>query len=232
VTTAGRYVYTAACALGVVLVVLGFTMKPHHCWVHDLGGLLNVAAIAVSIIFMRRDLSVILPRLQCMCESAGVSFSADDVGVRWRYPLALVTLWLSVCFQIGGLVFKIGRTTPIHFVSDGITFVSIASLFLFFAALWRMRRALRELKSVVGGEGLAASPPKAAKFMLLLVPRRHREHLIGDLEEEYIAIVLPEYGPRKAKLWYWWQVIFSVGPLLWAQVKRGVAIAWLWKRVR
>jgi len=63
-------------------------------------------------------------------------------------------------------------------------------------------------------------PPSAAKFMLLLVPRRDREHLVGDLEEEYRTIVLPEYGARAAKFWYWCQVLSSIAPLLWSQSKR------------
>jgi hypothetical protein len=70
-------------------------------------------------------------------------------------------------------------------------------------------------------------PPTSAKFLLLLIPRRNREHLIGDLEEEYAAVVLPEYGFRKARLWYWFQVLATLGPILWNEAKRiaGVILA-------
>jgi len=88
------------------------------------------------------------------------------------------------------------------------------------------------LGSVLYFGKLVVSPPKAAKFILLLVPKRHREHLIGDLEEEYTTIVLPEYGTTQARLWYWWQVAISVAPLVWTHIMRAEAIAWLWKRVR
>src|SRR5437763_1135374 len=37
-----------------------------------------------------------------------------------------------------------------------------------------------------------ASPPRPARFALLLIPKRNREHLIGDLDEEYRTVVLPE----------------------------------------
>lgn len=52
-------------------------------------------------------------------------------------------------------------------------------------------------------------PPTLAKYILLLVPKKNREHLIGDLEEEFWTI-LAQYGVRKARFWYWWQTIFSI----------------------
>jgi hypothetical protein len=78
---------------------------------------------------------------------------------------------------------------------------------------------------------VATSPPAVAKFILLLIPERHREPLIGDLEEQYITTLLPEYGAKKARIWYWWQVVTSIGPLLWAPIERAIAIAFLWKRL-
>lgn len=63
-------------------------------------------------------------------------------------------------------------------------------------------------------------PPAHAKFLLLLIPRKHREHLLGDLEEEYRLTVLPEYGPFKAKAWYWWQVVISIGVLMAARAAK------------
>jgi hypothetical protein len=53
-------------------------------------------------------------------------------------------------------------------------------------------------------------PPGSAKFLLLLMPKKDRGSLLGDLEEEYRTYVLPEYGPAKARWWYWWQVIASI----------------------
>lgn len=92
------------------------------------------------------------------------------------------------------------------------------------------------LKAVLGALRTVAThdpakPPTTAKFILLLVPTRDREHLVGDLEEEYRTIVLPEYGVRMARFWYWWQVLGSVAPLFWSQLKRIAGVVLLWRRV-
>jgi DNA-binding CsgD family transcriptional regulator len=76
-------------------------------------------------------------------------------------------------------------------------------------------------------------PPRSAKFLLiLLLSKSNREHLLGDLEEEYRTVLLPEYGPAKARFWYWWQALSSLAPLLWAQLKQAVGLALLLRRVR
>ena len=74
--------------------------------------------------------------------------------------------------------------------------------------------------------------PRNAKFLLLLIPRKSRENLVGDLEEEFSTIILPRCGQRKAQAWYWWQVSASIAPLVWAQVKRIAGIVLLWKAVK
>jgi len=64
------------------------------------------------------------------------------------------------------------------------------------------------------------SAPSAAQFVLLLIPKRSREHLIGDLEEEYRSVVLPQYGRFWAGVWYWGQTLWAIGPYLWVGLKR------------
>ena len=76
------------------------------------------------------------------------------------------------------------------------------------------------------------APPKLATLLVLLIPKKNREHILGDLDEEYRTVLVPRYGLRTAKLWYWWQVGISVLQLVWSQVKWGTAIAWLWERIR
>jgi DNA-binding CsgD family transcriptional regulator len=78
----------------------------------------------------------------------------------------------------------------------------------------------------------ARRPPEFARFLLLLVPKKYRENLLGDLDEEFTTIVLPDYGARKARLWYWWQMIASIAPIVWAQVKRIAGLVLLWKAVK
>jgi hypothetical protein len=149
---------------------------------------------------------------------------------RWLCPFMFTTLFLAIMFQIADLIL---RTKHLLFISLTAIFQVLCVLgnLILLTRQSKVKNILRKLESLDPAK-IATSPPRAAKFMLLLVPKRHREHLIGDLEEEYITILLPEYGARKAQCWYWWQVAISVGPLLRAQIKRGVAIAWLWKRVR
>ena len=72
-------------------------------------------------------------------------------------------------------------------------------------------------------------PPRAARFLLLLIPKRNREHLLGDLEEEYRTIVLPEYGRFWAKLWYCEQAAIAVGFYVWPFIKRILGLAAIWK---
>jgi hypothetical protein len=54
-----------------------------------------------------------------------------------------------------------------------------------------------------------APPPRAAKFLLLLLPPRNRDCIIGDLEEEYRTVLLREYGEQLARFYYWWHVILA-----------------------
>ncbi len=55
------------------------------------------------------------------------------------------------------------------------------------------------------------TPPNRAEMLLhFALPKRDRECMIGDLEEEYRRVILPKYGARVAARWYWWQAVRSV----------------------
>jgi len=69
------------------------------------------------------------------------------------------------------------------------------------------------------------SPPLTAQYLLLLVPPKYRENLVGDLEEEYWTRLSPAYGRRWAALWYWWQVVAAFGHFL-LRLLTGLAAAW------
>ncbi len=56
----------------------------------------------------------------------------------------------------------------------------------------------------------APSPPRLAEFLLLLIPLRQREDILGDLEEEFNTRVVPQYGIFWARLYYCWQVAMEV----------------------
>lgn len=80
--------------------------------------------------------------------------------------------------------------------------------------------------------GQVVKPPKGAKFLLLLIPQKHREHLPGDLEEEFSTVVLPQYGFLVARWWYRWQVAASLMPFVWTHVKRVAGLILIWKAVK
>jgi len=55
------------------------------------------------------------------------------------------------------------------------------------------------------------NPPTRAEFLLYLVlDSVERECVPGDLAEEFNEIVLPRFGLRRARLWYWSQVLRSL----------------------
>lgn len=75
----------------------------------------------------------------------------------------------------------------------------------------------------------ACRTPRIAQFALLLIPKRNRNHLIGDLAEEYCTIVLPEHGPFWAKVWYWEQTAIAIGCYVWPMMKRLLGLTVIWK---
>jgi hypothetical protein len=74
-----------------------------------------------------------------------------------------------------------------------------------------------------------AKPPHLAEFLMLLLPMKYRENLIGDAEEEYWTVSLPKFGVRKARFIFWTQAIHASLMFL-ARPLAGVAgLAWLSK---
>ncbi len=58
-------------------------------------------------------------------------------------------------------------------------------------------------------------PPILADLLLYLtLPAKLYNCIRGDLTEEYYTVILPDLGVRKARFWYWRQVIRSIGPAL------------------
>lgn len=72
-------------------------------------------------------------------------------------------------------------------------------------------------------------PPRMAHLLLLMIPKRCREHLIGDLEEEFRTILLPEHGWFWSCVWYWGQTIQALGFYVWPLLKRILGLAAIWK---
>ncbi len=58
--------------------------------------------------------------------------------------------------------------------------------------------------------GINSDPPASAQYVLLLLPKKYRDGLLRELNEEYRTIVLPQYGPAWARVYYWAQVLYSL----------------------
>jgi hypothetical protein len=221
-------------AVGYAMILSGMFCRAHKDLLQDYGGLILLTGVGAAFHDMRArvcDYLPIMQRLRRLCNFAGVPFGLGNSIYRWLYPVTFGTLLASVTFLAAAMILR-AEHHLLHLVSDAFQFLCTFGLVIFLTRYRKVESTLRRLETLAHSGKLANSPPRAAKFILLMVPRRHREHVIGDLDEEYTAILLPEYGPRKARICYWWQVAISIGPLLWAQIKRGAAIAWLWKRVR
>jgi len=53
-----------------------------------------------------------------------------------------------------------------------------------------------------------ATPPRVPAFLLRLLPRQHRDHLVGDLSEQFGARV--SHGALSARLWFWRALSWSI----------------------
>jgi hypothetical protein len=67
--------------------------------------------------------------------------------------------------------------------------------------------------------GAAKQNATFVHIALLFVESQNREHLIGDLEEEYFTLIAPTRNALRARCWWWHQLM-------------GIMIAYLGKRMR
>ena len=55
------------------------------------------------------------------------------------------------------------------------------------------------------------TPPKSACFLLdLFLSKPDRQSIPGDLVEEFEMSILPKYGPRRARFWFWAQAARAI----------------------
>ena len=79
---------------------------------------------------------------------------------------------------------------------------------------------LRRLSANGSRKGEVAVPWLPEMLLYLFLPKACREHVPGDLEEEFWTVVAPKFGPGYARAWYWLQVARSVWPLLWGRMMK------------
>jgi hypothetical protein len=66
-----------------------------------------------------------------------------------------------------------------------------------------------------------------SQILFRAIPRRNREHIIGDLEEEYCTS-----EKRFSRLWYWGQVLALIGNYWWAALRRLAGLDAIRKLIR
>ena len=102
---------------------------------------------------------------------------------------------------------------------------------------WNLNRAMHQAEPAT--EPKSVLPPVNAEFLFyLFLDSKLCDALVGDLEERY-QLIHEKFGARRANLWYWVQVMTSVGPIAWAATKKllkavsGVAaLVEMWRRIR
>jgi hypothetical protein len=77
------------------------------------------------------------------------------------------------------------------------------------------------------------APPLAPEYLLyVLIPRKYRIPLAGDLREEYASDILPRFGRRRAQLWYVQQVLGAVLRFLPRTILKAVGLIALARQLR
>lgn len=208
-----------AIAPSILLGITGLALPYHREQLFDVAFALALPMLLAQVALLRsKALSV--PALR----------SALNTNAGWAaraaFPSALWVSGLALALAGGGAITKMPYSKYLLVAAGGVGTTSLIALAGY---LWILAVAIRKVRLALSNRN-SLGPPRIAKFVLLLVPARDREHLLGDLEEEYFSIVLPEYGSRAAWLWYWWQVIASVVPFLYSRLAQVAAISWLWKR--
>jgi hypothetical protein len=79
------------------------------------------------------------------------------------------------------------------------------------------------------------SPSRAAEFMMhLLLPRDRRSDLIGCTEQYFFGKLVPRFGLRLARVWYWCEALKLVGSMLPSRMLKWLAVgnfvSWLLRR--
>ena len=84
----------------------------------------------------------------------------------------------------------------------------------------------------------SAQTPSVAHFLLyLFLNKKDRQTIPGDLQEEFQTTILPQFGPRRAKLWYWSHTLTNIAyrnPIIkWALAGGGILklTDWLIRRI-
>ncbi|MGB0907426.1 MAG: hypothetical protein ACPGVT_08025 [Maricaulaceae bacterium] len=65
-------------------------------------------------------------------------------------------------------------------------------------------------------------PRVAMKLAWFLLPRKERDFIIGDLEEEYLVTLEKLDNPFWAKAWYWKELCFTLWGCLYGSIQKAI----------
>ncbi len=114
-------------------------------------------------------------------------------------------------------------------VSRDITLRKLKARGIALAGKYMTIRVKANPQSRVLRESIAV--PALARFVLLLVPKKHREPVMGDLEEEFRTDLLPNYGRRTAVFHYWWHTVLTIFPFVLRFFRRALGLAIILKLI-
>jgi len=133
--------------------------------------------------------------------------SRNDLSVR----RAKFYRWVELSSPLGAvayLIFGIYSRYKLHFILTPIACVFIGVSLLFAPTIFRHKSIGGLRKQVLPRFG-------ALEVLFFFLPLRNREHIIGDLEEEYCI-----GNKRFPRFWYLGQVLALVGCYWWASLNR------------
>lgn len=67
--------------------------------------------------------------------------------------------------------------------------------------------------------------PLLTRAAFLFIEKRNREHLIGDLDEEYCTVIIPVRSGFQARHWWWREAVGIVTAYLWKRATRRLRLA-------
>ena len=76
-------------------------------------------------------------------------------------------------------------------------------------------------------------PPKLAEYLLyFFLSRIERENAVGDLVEEYSQTIIPRFGSRWGRIWFYKQVFTSLWPLARRVILKWAIFGWVAELIR
>ena len=136
----------------------------------------------------------------------------------WRRTIRSFGFNLIMNAALGETLFVIGRWTPPYplYLHAASVVTLVVSIFLY---RWTtsVPHAARSTRSF-----LETAPVNAEFLFYLFITSENCDALVGDLEERY-RLIRRKFGQRRADFWYWTQALRSVGPIVWAWMKKSFA---------